>query len=57
MLCSLANENGFTLICSLHQPAFAYEYFDRVIKLSAGNIESDVVPLYRAPLRHLGVGA
>ena len=57
LLCSLANENGFTLICSLHQPEFAYQYFDRVIKLSAGNIESDVVPLYRAPLRHLGVGA
>lgn len=57
LLCGLANENGFTLICSLHQPEFAYEYFDRVIKITNGNIESDVVPLYRAPLRHLGVGA
>ncbi len=57
LLCGLANENGFTLICSLHQPELAYEYFDRVIKITNGNIESDVVPLYRAPLRHLGVGA
>ncbi|HEV3038098.1 MAG TPA: ATP-binding cassette domain-containing protein [Candidatus Angelobacter sp.] len=57
LLCGLAHENGFTLICSLHQPEFAYEYFDRVIKMTEGNIESDVIPLYRAPLRHLGVGA
>jgi len=57
LLCGLACENGFTLICSLHQPELAYEYFDRVIKMTEGNIESDVIPLYRAPLRHLGVGA
>ncbi len=57
LLCGLANENGFTLICSLHQPGFAYEYFDRVIKMNDGNIESDVIPLYRAPMRSWGVGA
>jgi phosphonate transport system ATP-binding protein len=57
LLCGLAHENGFTLICSLHQPEFAYEYFDRVIKMTEGNIESDVIPLYRASARHLGVGA
>lgn len=57
LLCGLAHENGFTLICSLHQPEFAYEYFDRVIKMTQGSIESDVFPLYRAPIRHLGVGA
>jgi phosphonate transport system ATP-binding protein len=41
LLCSLANENGFTLLCSLHQPDLAYEYFDRVIRIEAGRITSD----------------
>ena len=41
LLCSLANENGFTLLCSLHQPDLAYEYFDRVIRIEAGKIASD----------------
>jgi phosphonate transport system ATP-binding protein len=41
LLCSLANENGFTLLCSLHQPDLAYEYFDRVIRIEAGKVASD----------------
>jgi phosphonate transport system ATP-binding protein len=41
LLCSLANESGFTLLCSLHQPELAYEYFDRVITIEAGKIISD----------------
>ena len=41
LLCSLANENGFTLLCSLHQPDLAYEHFDRVIRIEAGRIASD----------------
>ncbi|HEY2495927.1 MAG TPA: ATP-binding cassette domain-containing protein [Candidatus Angelobacter sp.] len=41
LLCSLANENGFTLLCSLHQPDFAYEYFDRVIRIEAGKVALD----------------
>ena len=41
LLCSLAHENGFALLCSLHQPEFAYEYFDRVIRIEAGKIASD----------------
>ena len=41
LLCNLANENGFTLLCSLHQPDLAYEYFDRVIRIEAGKIASD----------------
>ena len=41
LLCSLAHENGFSLLCSLHQPEFAYEYFDRVIRIEAGKIASD----------------
>jgi ABC-type phosphate/phosphonate transport system ATPase subunit len=43
-LCSLAHENGFALLCSLHQPEFAYEYFDRVIRIEAGKIVSDERP-------------
>ncbi len=41
LLCSLAHENGFTLLCSLHQVDFAYEHFDRVIRIEAGKIASD----------------
>ena len=41
LLCGLAHENGFALLCSLHQPEFAYEYFDRVIRIEAGKIASD----------------
>ncbi len=41
LLCSLAHESGFALLCSLHQPEFAYEYFDRVIRIEAGKIASD----------------
>jgi phosphonate transport system ATP-binding protein len=41
LLCSLARETGFALLCSLHQPEFAYEYFDRVIRIEAGKIASD----------------
>lgn len=57
LLCGLAHENGFTLICSLHQPELAYRYFDRVIKMIGGDIESEVIPSKRDLLRHLGVGA
>ena len=41
LLCSLAHENGFALLCSLHQPEFANEYFDRVIRIESGKIASD----------------
>jgi len=57
LLCGLAHEAGFTLICSLHQPEFAYEYFDRVIKMTAGNIESDGLPPDRTPIQGVEVGA
>jgi len=38
LLCSLAGENSFALLCSLHQPEFAYRYFDRVVRLDDGSI-------------------
>ncbi|MGB2890945.1 MAG: ATP-binding cassette domain-containing protein [Candidatus Acidiferrales bacterium] len=39
LLCSLAGETGFALLCSLHQPEYAYKYFDRVIRIQRGVIE------------------
>jgi len=39
LLCSLAAETGFALFCSLHQPEYAYRYFDRVIKIDHGVIQ------------------
>jgi phosphonate transport system ATP-binding protein len=38
LLSSLAQENGFALLCSLHQPELAYQYFDRIIKIDGGRI-------------------
>jgi phosphonate transport system ATP-binding protein len=40
LLCSLAGETGFALFCSLHQPEYAYKYFDRVIRIEHGRIKS-----------------
>src|SRR5579864_3460941 len=45
LVCRLAEENGFALLCSLHQQPFAYEYFDRVIRIDDGVIQSDEAPL------------
>jgi phosphonate transport system ATP-binding protein len=41
LLCRLAQENGFALLCSLHQPEFAYRYFDRIIRIESGRILAD----------------
>lgn len=38
LLCRLADENGFALLCSLHQRQYAYQYFDRVIRIEQGTI-------------------
>jgi phosphonate transport system ATP-binding protein len=40
LLCQLASETGFALFCSLHQQEYAYRYFDRVIRIQNGVIES-----------------
>jgi phosphonate transport system ATP-binding protein len=40
LLCSLAGESGFALFCSLHDQEYAYEYFDRVIRIRHGVIEN-----------------
>jgi phosphonate transport system ATP-binding protein len=39
LLCSLAEENGFALLCSLHQQEYAYKYFDRVVRIDNGAAE------------------
>jgi phosphonate transport system ATP-binding protein len=39
LLCTLADETGFALLCSLHQPEFAYKYFDRVFRIQHGVIQ------------------
>ncbi len=38
LLCRLADEAGFALLCSLHQPEFARKYFDRVLVLRQGGL-------------------
>jgi phosphonate transport system ATP-binding protein len=47
LLCSLAVETGFALLCSLHQPEFAYKYFDRVIRIENGIIEHEEASSYQ----------
>jgi phosphonate transport system ATP-binding protein len=39
LLCSLAEENGFALLCSLHQQEYACKYFDRVVRIENGVVE------------------
>src|SRR5215469_2994033 len=38
LLCTVADETGFALLCSLHQPEFAYKYFDRVVRIQNGMV-------------------
>lgn len=47
LLCSLAEESGFALLCSLHQQEYAYQYFDRVIRIENGLVEREDQPQYR----------
>lgn len=51
LLCSLAEENGFALLCSLHQQHFAYQYFDRVIRLEKGTVRKEDLQLHAQPRR------
>ncbi len=39
----IAREDGITILCSLHQEAFAMHYADRIIGLRAGRLVVDVV--------------
>jgi phosphonate transport system ATP-binding protein len=45
LLCRLADENGFALLCSLHQQHFAYQYFDRVIRIEHGKVQPEEIPV------------
>jgi phosphonate transport system ATP-binding protein len=36
LLCNLARSRGITLVCSLHQPDLARRYFDRLLRIEAG---------------------
>jgi phosphonate transport system ATP-binding protein len=49
LLTRLAKENGFALICSLHQPQLAYDYFDRIIKIEHGKIVADERQRFGSP--------
>jgi phosphonate transport system ATP-binding protein len=39
LLCSVADESGFALVCSLHQQEYAYKFFDRVVRIQHGRVE------------------
>ena len=41
LLCRLAENDGVALICTLHQPELARQYFPRVLEMSAGRICGD----------------
>jgi phosphonate transport system ATP-binding protein len=38
LLCTLARERRFALVCSLHQPELARRYFDRVVRVENGRL-------------------
>lgn len=41
LLCRLAEHDGVALICTLHQPALAAQYFPRVLEMHRGRITAD----------------
>jgi phosphonate transport system ATP-binding protein len=41
LLCGLAEHDGVALICTLHQPELAAQYFPRVLEMSAGHLIGD----------------
>ncbi len=50
LLCRLAEDDGVALLCTLHQPELAEQYFPRVLEMSAGRLIGDRGPeLDRAP--------
>ncbi len=41
LLCRLTEYDGVALLCTLHQPELAAQYFPRVLEMSAGRIRDD----------------
>ena len=41
LLCNLAEHDGVTLLCTLHQPELAERYFPRILEMRAGELSSD----------------
>jgi len=59
LLCRLAEYDGVALLCTLHQPELAAQYFPRVLEMSAGRICDDRRTLAEvrpmpAPAPHVG---
>jgi len=44
LLCRLAEDEGVALICTLHQPELAAQYFPRIVEMSGGRIVADRRP-------------
>jgi phosphonate transport system ATP-binding protein len=44
LLCNLARSRGITLLCSLHQPDLARRYFNRLLRIEAGQAVSVAPP-------------
>ena len=41
LLCRLAEHDGVALLCTLHQPELAEQYFPRILEMSAGRLSDD----------------
>jgi phosphonate transport system ATP-binding protein len=41
LLCNLAEHDGVALVCTLHQPELAAQYFPRILEMSAGRLVGD----------------
>ena len=41
LLCGLAEHDGVALLCTLHQPELAAQYFPRILEMSAGRLVGD----------------
>jgi len=56
LLCRLAEESGFALLCSLHQQDYAYKYFDRVVRIQHGRVEHEDLRPQAISGRRVGAG-
>jgi phosphonate transport system ATP-binding protein len=56
LLCRLAEESGFALLCSLHQQEYAYKYFDRVVRIQEGLVEHEDLRAQAISGQRAGVG-
>lgn len=55
LLVRVAADHNMALLCSLHQPQMAERYFQRIVKIDAGQVR-ELFPVMKAELQHAPTG-